>query len=414
MISPSGTPFHLAIALQPSTQSWRVIWVRAGIALIAGSPNPSFRSTRPAISSFQSAQLFAAPARYSSVIGGGLPLGLKYRDMSFSANSCARAFLPARKRSRRRLTPSTDSSTDRTSWFCCSRLKNPSQPASPTNPTPWSAPASTRRRDRKFLFCVIFFLRFFFSRRFSRRRFDGRLRFRGSERRCFRHRLGRDFFVRHRCLRRSPDRRDFLDIPTGDDRAHIVDDARCHHHEDVSKSKTHKKPGRYKVHRPRRLAPAEHRRQPMEADVHLRRHRQPRKNRQRNEDKEDAGISTFLQGIVFSLLRRFAAQAQIIERHRRDPRHVARAQKKFAQVAFPEAVSQVQQTIEDEHPGEKKVPPAAASQPEVTGNRCPARKRAWKRPRLRILDPEPPCRVDTPSEQPRIAANFSTLVGSVD
>ena len=43
----SGTPLHWPITLQPSTQSWRVIWVRVGKARNASSENSSGRSTMP-------------------------------------------------------------------------------------------------------------------------------------------------------------------------------------------------------------------------------------------------------------------------------------------------------------------------------------------------------------------------------
>ena len=45
--SPSGAPVHFPIALQPSTQSWRVICVRWGKAFNCASVRLSERSTRP-------------------------------------------------------------------------------------------------------------------------------------------------------------------------------------------------------------------------------------------------------------------------------------------------------------------------------------------------------------------------------
>ena len=48
--------------LQPSTQSWRVIWVRDGSALIWSSVSASGRSTRPSTISFQL-------AKFSSHVG---------------------------------------------------------------------------------------------------------------------------------------------------------------------------------------------------------------------------------------------------------------------------------------------------------------------------------------------------------
>ena len=53
---PSGTPVHLPIALQPSTQSWRVICVRAGIACSSASEQVSGAATSPSTRSRQSAK----------------------------------------------------------------------------------------------------------------------------------------------------------------------------------------------------------------------------------------------------------------------------------------------------------------------------------------------------------------------
>ncbi len=55
--SPSGTPVHLPMQLQPSTQSCRVIWVRDGSARSSASDKLTGRSTRPPTSSRQSAKL---------------------------------------------------------------------------------------------------------------------------------------------------------------------------------------------------------------------------------------------------------------------------------------------------------------------------------------------------------------------
>ncbi len=56
--APSGTPFHLPMQLQPSTQSCRVIWVRDGMARSSASDSSSGVSTRPPTDSFQSAKPF--------------------------------------------------------------------------------------------------------------------------------------------------------------------------------------------------------------------------------------------------------------------------------------------------------------------------------------------------------------------
>ena len=62
MISVKGTPFHFAIALQPSTQSCRVICVRAGIDLRSVNENRVGCLTRPEISNRQADHCFLASA----------------------------------------------------------------------------------------------------------------------------------------------------------------------------------------------------------------------------------------------------------------------------------------------------------------------------------------------------------------
>ena len=57
--APSGTPFHLPMQLQPSTQSWRVICVRDGMARRSASENSAGVSTRPSTFSRQSAKPFS-------------------------------------------------------------------------------------------------------------------------------------------------------------------------------------------------------------------------------------------------------------------------------------------------------------------------------------------------------------------
>ena len=47
----SGTPVHLPMALQPSTQSWRVICVREGMARRSASESDWGASTRPSTAS---------------------------------------------------------------------------------------------------------------------------------------------------------------------------------------------------------------------------------------------------------------------------------------------------------------------------------------------------------------------------
>ena len=60
--APIFTPVHSPMQLQPSTQSWRVIWVRAGSAFSSSRLSDSGRSTRPSTTSFQSAKPLATIA----------------------------------------------------------------------------------------------------------------------------------------------------------------------------------------------------------------------------------------------------------------------------------------------------------------------------------------------------------------
>ena len=62
MISVKGTPFHFAIALQPSTQSCRVICVRDGIDLSSANENRAGCLTRPEISNRHTDHCFFASA----------------------------------------------------------------------------------------------------------------------------------------------------------------------------------------------------------------------------------------------------------------------------------------------------------------------------------------------------------------
>src|SRR3989338_8486085 len=156
MISRSTTPFHLAMALQPSTQSWRVIWVRAGSALISSSEKLLGSFTSPATSSLQRGQPAMVFITYSIVKGGGLPLGLKYLEISASLNSWASLPLGVTSRSSQRFAPSTDSRMERTVLFWWSELNMLSQPERTSSPVAWSAPSKMFRRDRKELFfCII-------------------------------------------------------------------------------------------------------------------------------------------------------------------------------------------------------------------------------------------------------------------
>src|SRR3989338_7147224 len=92
---------------------------------------------------------------YSMVKGGGLPLGLKVREISFSLNSCASLLLPVRKRSSRRFNPSTDSRRERTFLFWCSWLKIFSHPDKSRTPAPRRAPNKNFRPEMSNLFFSI-------------------------------------------------------------------------------------------------------------------------------------------------------------------------------------------------------------------------------------------------------------------
>ena len=58
----SGVPVQRPIALQPSTQSCRVVWLRTGIAPSCDSDSDSGRATMPSTTSRQSAKPFASSA----------------------------------------------------------------------------------------------------------------------------------------------------------------------------------------------------------------------------------------------------------------------------------------------------------------------------------------------------------------
>jgi hypothetical protein len=65
----SGTPVHLPITLQPSTQSWRVICVREGIACSSARLYCAGRATSPPTFSRQSAKRSASSCRYRRLSG---------------------------------------------------------------------------------------------------------------------------------------------------------------------------------------------------------------------------------------------------------------------------------------------------------------------------------------------------------
>src|SRR3954471_12411439 len=83
------TPFHLPIALQPSTQSWRVICVRGGSARNCASENCIGVFTRPSTFSAQFLKSLRASAWYTGFCGLLVPLLRNFGDRSASVNSCA-------------------------------------------------------------------------------------------------------------------------------------------------------------------------------------------------------------------------------------------------------------------------------------------------------------------------------------
>ena len=79
------------MALQPSTQSWRVICVRAGSSLSAASDQLLGVFTNPTTSSVHSAKSCATCSAYCSVPGSVLPFAGKTVEMSASPYSLASA-----------------------------------------------------------------------------------------------------------------------------------------------------------------------------------------------------------------------------------------------------------------------------------------------------------------------------------
>src|SRR5579862_9878072 len=209
--------------LQPSTQSWRVIWVRGGMARSSAMESDNLRSTRPPTSMRQSAKSFAAWAAYSSVWGLSVPLARKTGAMSFLENSGASAWCPANRRCIRRVRFSTSPSALTT--HCCS--ESGVQAASISAPALASIPLRRLRRVSA---------------------------------------IG-PFPLDH--------------IASRDHRTHIVPRAREHDHDHVDDEEAQEPERAKEMDRARGLAPEEHPGKDRERRVHRRRYGQARQHHQR-------------------------------------------------------------------------------------------------------------------------------------
>src|SRR5713226_9707587 len=165
---------------------------------------------------------------------------------------------------------------------------------------------------------------------------------------------------------------------------------------------------------PRRLSAAEHRRQPVESGIHLRRHGQSREDDERNEKIKDTGIGHFLQRVVFFFLRGFAPQVEIVEHHGKNLLCVLRRQKKLAQMAGQKVIEKIEQAVEYKNPGEKKVPSSSPGEPEKTGDCHPAWKGPWKWAHVGVLDAQEACRHHPQPVKRGVPSNLPILVRGVD
>ncbi len=75
--------------LQPSTQSWRVIWVRAGRARRSARLSDSGVWTSPSTVSLKSENVFAARLRNARSGGSMVPFGLNQGEIIEAGNSRA-------------------------------------------------------------------------------------------------------------------------------------------------------------------------------------------------------------------------------------------------------------------------------------------------------------------------------------
>jgi hypothetical protein len=110
------------------------------------------------------------------------------------------------------------------------------------------------------------------------------------------------------------------------------------------------------------------------------------------------------------LLRRLSAQPQVIENHGRHFGGVSRREEKLAHVTVQKIKDAVENSIEDEQPGKKEMPPSAAGQPEVTGDRDPAGKSARERAGIGVLKTKHARGIDAIAEQLGITANLAVFV----
>ncbi len=109
----SRAPFHLPIALQPSTQSWRVICVRDGSARSSASEKLARRVDEAADVERVVGEAVGQPARRTASVSGCVgAVAAKRRRRSASANSCAIALRAATSvRGSASFSGSTESST---------------------------------------------------------------------------------------------------------------------------------------------------------------------------------------------------------------------------------------------------------------------------------------------------------------
>src|SRR5450631_1526381 len=131
------------MALQPSTQSWRVICVRAGILRSSTSVSFSGLATSPSTCSAQSANAFAASAWYPASFGIDVPLLRNCGERSASENSCA---MDLRGLMRCCAPLLSDSPTARTLGNHSVRDRR-SQPAVTSAANPAAARSTNRRRS---------------------------------------------------------------------------------------------------------------------------------------------------------------------------------------------------------------------------------------------------------------------------
>src|SRR5258706_6854359 len=255
--SASCTPFHLPIALQPSTQSWRVICVRAGIARSCASVSLIGFSTRPSTCRDQSAKWVAASAWYSGLFGLAVPLLRKVGERSFSKNSGAMAL--------------------RDVTGCCgalvsfsvepSILGNHSLLDSRSQPARKSVPVAPVMRSRK---------------------------------------LRRSFRVGMRSLQGDA-------IPARDHRSQVVPEPGDDHFEYVDQDEADQEPCGDEVKRARRLPAAEEIHPARHDRVRPWRHRNAHQDQERQHDEDDREVGELLQDVVF--LRRLdlrMAEAHVV------------------------------------------------------------------------------------------------------